>query len=84
MSNDDKSLAHTRLNCKYHLVFTPKYRRKIIYGQLRRDIGKMLRKLCEMKEVEIIQKILVNIRYIIQSRLKGLNYNIKRDTKTFI
>ncbi|MFP7306464.1 IS200/IS605 family transposase, partial [Enterococcus faecalis] len=34
MSNDDKSLAHTRWNCEYHLVFTPKYRRKVIYGQL--------------------------------------------------
>lgn len=55
MSNDDKSLAHTRWNCKYHLVFTPKYRRKVIYGQLKRDIGKILRKLCEMKEVEIIE-----------------------------
>jgi putative transposase len=55
MSNDDKSLAHTRWNCKYYLVFTPKYRRKVIYGQLRRDIGKILRKLCEMKEVEIIE-----------------------------
>ncbi len=33
MSNDDKSLAHTRWNCKYHLVFTPKYKRKVIYGQ---------------------------------------------------
>ncbi|EPC6333417.1 transposase, partial [Enterococcus faecalis] len=49
MSNDDKSLARTRWNCKYHLVFTPKYRRKVIYGQLRRYIGKILRKLCEMK-----------------------------------
>ncbi|MBO1103829.1 IS200/IS605 family transposase [Enterococcus faecalis] len=55
MSNDDKSLTHTRWNCKYHLVFTPKYRRKVIYGQLRQDIGKILRKLCEMKEVEIIE-----------------------------
>ena len=55
MSNDDKSLAHTRWNCKYHLVFIPKYRRKVIYGQLRRDIGKILRKLCEMKEVEIVR-----------------------------
>jgi putative transposase len=55
MSNDDKSLAHTRWNCKYHLVFTPKYRRKVIYGQLRQDIGKILRKLCEIKEVEIIE-----------------------------
>lgn len=55
MSNDDKSLAHTRWNCKYHIVFTPKYRRKVIYGQLRKDIGKILRKLCEMKDVEIIE-----------------------------
>ncbi|MDT2370668.1 IS200/IS605 family transposase, partial [Enterococcus faecium] len=55
MSNDDKSLAHTRWNCKYHIVFTPKYRRKVIYGQLRKDLGKILRKLCEMKDVEIIK-----------------------------
>ena len=55
MSNDDKSLSHTRWNCKYHLVFTPKYRRKVIYGQLREDIGKILRKLCDMKDVEIIE-----------------------------
>ena len=55
MSNDDKSLAHTRWNFKYHIVFTPKYRRKVIYRQLRKDIGKILRKLCEMKDVEIIE-----------------------------
>ena len=63
MSNDDKSLAHTRWNCKYHLVFTPKYRRKVIYGQLRRDIGKILRKLCEMKEVVIIHERHANLKY---------------------
>ena len=45
MSNDDKSLAHTRWNCKYHLVFTPKYRRKVIYGQLRQDIWKNTEKI---------------------------------------
>ncbi len=55
MSNDDKSLAHTRWNCKYHIVFTPKYRRKVIYGKLRVSIGQVLRKLCEMKDVEIIE-----------------------------
>ncbi|EMF0060838.1 IS200/IS605 family transposase [Enterococcus hirae] len=42
-------------NCKYHIVFTPKYRRKVIYGQLRKDIGKIFRELCEMKDVEIIE-----------------------------
>ena len=55
MSNDDKSLAHTRWNFKYHSVFTPKYRRKVIYRQLRKDIGKILRKLCKINNVEIIE-----------------------------
>ena len=53
--NDDSSLSHTRWNCKYHIVFIPKYRRKEIYGKLRSDIGKILRTLCEYKEVEIIE-----------------------------
>lgn len=44
-----------RWNCKYHIAFTPKYRRKVIYGELRKDIGRILRKFCEMKEVEIIE-----------------------------
>ena len=55
MSKDDSSLSHTRWNCKYHIVFTPKYRRKVIYSQLRKDIGEILRKLCEIKDVEIIE-----------------------------
>lgn len=54
LSKDVNSLAHTRWNCEYPIVFTPKYRRKIIYGELRKDIGHILRKLCELKEVEII------------------------------
>ena len=49
------SLAHTRWNCKYHIVFAPKYRRQIIYGQIKGDIGNILRKLCEYKGVEIIE-----------------------------
>ena len=53
--NDDSSLSHTRWNCKYHIVFIPKYRRKEIYGQLRADIGQILRQLCQYKEVEIIE-----------------------------
>lgn len=51
----DQSLSHTRWNCKYHIVFIPKCRRKIIYGQLRKDIGSIIRKLCEREEVEIIE-----------------------------
>ena len=46
-SNDLTSLAHTKWNCKYHIVFTPKYRRKIFYGEKRKEIGKILRELCE-------------------------------------
>ena len=52
---DKESLSHTRANCKYHIVFTPKYRRQVIYGQLRKDIGEILRALCERKGVTIIE-----------------------------
>ena len=55
MKLDTNSLAHTKWNCKYHIVFAPKYRRRVIYGKIRADIGIMLRKLCEYKEVEIIE-----------------------------
>ena len=50
-----KQSAHSTWRCQYHLVFAPKYRRKVIYGQLRADIGSILRKLCEEKKVEIIE-----------------------------
>ena len=54
--NDEEStLSHTKWNCVYHIVFTPKYRRKVIYNKLRRDIGKYLRRLCEYKGVEILE-----------------------------
>lgn len=55
MKLDVQSLAHTKWNCKYHVVFAPKYRRKIIYGKIKIDIGNMLRKLCEYKKVEILE-----------------------------
>ena len=53
MANDLQSLAHTRWNCKYHIVFAPKYRRMVFYGEKRIEIGKILRQLCEWKGVEI-------------------------------
>lgn len=49
------SLQHTTWRCQYHVVFAPKYRRMAIYGQIRKDIGQILRKLCEQKGVEIIE-----------------------------
>ena len=53
MANDLQSLAHTRWNCKYHIVFAPKYRRMVFYGEKKVEIGKILRQLCEWKGVEI-------------------------------
>lgn len=52
---DMNSLSHSKWRCKYHIVFAPKYRRQIIYKKLRRDIGKILRTLCENKKVNIIE-----------------------------
>ena len=53
--NDNNSLAHTTWNCKYHIVFAPKYRRRAIYGKIRADIGRIIRMLCERKDVNIIE-----------------------------
>ena len=53
--NDNKSLAHTSWNCKYHIVFAPKYRRKVFYGDHKEEIGKILRELCNWKQVNIIE-----------------------------
>lgn len=53
--NDTNSLAHTSWNCKYHIVFAPKYRRKVFYGENRVEIGKILRELCNWKQVTIVE-----------------------------
>ena len=55
MKNEVKTLSHSTYRCKYHIVFAPKYRRRVIYGQLKADIGRILRQLCEAKKVEIIE-----------------------------
>ena len=55
MSNIRASLSNTKWLCKYHIVFTPKYRRKAIYGQYKESIGQILRQLCNCKGVEIIE-----------------------------
>ena len=54
-NDDESSLSHTKWNCQYHIIFSPKYRRKAIYGKLRRDIGRYLRRLCDYKGIEIIE-----------------------------
>ena len=53
MTDNINSLSHSKWNCKYHIVFAPKYRRQIIYGKIYKDIGVIIRKLCEQKGVEI-------------------------------
>ncbi|MBQ0078806.1 MAG: IS200/IS605 family transposase [Eubacterium sp.] len=53
--NDIHSLSHSKWNCKYHIVFAPKYRRKVMYGEKRRAIGEILRRLCEWKGVTILE-----------------------------
>jgi REP element-mobilizing transposase RayT len=52
---DEEMLAHTKWNCIYHVVFIPKYRRRIMYGEVRMDVKEVLRKLCEYKGVEIVE-----------------------------
>ena len=55
MANKNYSLAHTKWMCKYHIVFTPKYRRKAIYAQYRRDLQEYIKRLCKYKGVEILE-----------------------------
>lgn len=55
MAQKAYSLSHTKWMCKYHIVLTPKYRRKVIYNKLRKDIGVILKRLCSYKGIEIIE-----------------------------
>ena len=52
---DWQSQSHVRWYCKYHMVFIPKYRRHVIYGQLRRSIGRIIRELCQQQGVELVE-----------------------------
>ncbi len=62
--NDSNSLAHTSWNCKYHIVFAPKYRRKIWLKEYREEMGKILRGLCEWKDVHIIEAEQMNVNAV--------------------
>ena len=55
MKDDVQSLSHSKRKCKYHIVFAPKYRRQIIYGKIKADVGEILRELSERKGVEILE-----------------------------
>ncbi len=56
LNSDVRSLAHTKWNCKYHIVFAPKYRRKVFFEEKRSEIREILRQLCQWKGVEIIEE----------------------------
>ena len=56
-TNEVKHTAHSSYRCQYHIVFAPKYRRKEVYGKIKKDIGEILRKLCEQKGVVMIKNI---------------------------
>ena len=52
---DNQSLAHSKYNCTYHIVFIPKYRRKVMFGNLRKEVGEIIGKVCKMEGVTIIK-----------------------------
>ncbi len=52
---DDLSLSHTKYNCKYHIVFIPKYRRKVMYGKVRKDVVEIMKHLCKIEGIELIE-----------------------------
>ena len=52
---DELSLTHCKYECKYHIVFAPKFRRQVIYGKIKAEIGKIIRKLCKYKKTEILE-----------------------------
>ena len=56
---DNQSLAHSRYNCTYHIVFIPKYRRKVMFGKLRKDVGEILGKVIHTKDNIIMQTVIV-------------------------
>ena len=72
--NDTYSLSHTSWKCQYHIVFAPKYRRKAIYGNLRADIGAILRELCERKHVNFMGYLKGKSTMIIFERYSNLKY----------
>lgn len=71
MNDRNKSTAHTTWNCKYHIVFAPKFRREILYNQKREIVGKILRKLCEWKDVEIIEAEVCTDHILFHCHCKG-------------
>ena len=66
---DNQSIAHTRWNCTYHIVIIPKYHRKIMYGEVKKDIGEILRKLCDMSVSKFMSYMKGIIHFVHSNRL---------------
>ena len=60
---DDKSLAHSKYNCTYHLVWIPKYRRKALFGECRKEMGEIIGRVCKLEGVEILKAATMRIIY---------------------
>ena len=76
------SAAHTKRLCKYHIVFTPKYRRKIIYNQYKKDLAQILHDLCAYKGVEIIEGHLMPD--LVEDVLLNIIHKIRMDVIIFV
>ena len=75
---DNQSITHTRWNCTYHIVFIPKFRRKIMYGETKRDLVETIKKLCEMKQVTLTDgKVCIDKTGKINGRGAYICYNIE-------
>ena len=74
---DNKSLSHTKWKCQYHIVFIPKYRKKILYGRVKNDVREIISTLCKYKDVDIIAGAVVNVPLFVD-----MNDVIKIDTRT--
>ena len=66
---DVNSLSHTKWNCKYHIVFAPKFRRKVAYGELKQDIANILSMLCKRKGVKIVEAEICTILFLMQMEI---------------
>ena len=74
---DNKSLSHTKWKCQYHIVFIPKYRKKVLYGKIRDDVREIISTLCKYKNVDIIagavcaDHVLVLCQDLVQNKMRG-------------
>ena len=85
---DNQSITHTRWNCTYHIVFIPKFRRKIMYGETKKDLVEIIKKMCEMKQVQLIDgKVCVDHVHIIMWQFKEkvhlLKESLSKKTSSF-